>query len=395
MADTIKNNIKVAIMAESVEGTYLTPASATDFISPLSDGLEMTPAKELLERTNLNSSIGKATPRTGMKSVSVNLSVEAKASGTAGAEPEYGPLVESCFGAVRQNTTNVTTKASGNTASVLQIEDADISKFNVGDIVHVQQSGAHHVSPVTAKSTGAGTATITLLVPHPSGDFADSVVVSKFTTYLPANSGHKSLSVSKYVEDARREYAAGCKVASMNLNNFTTGQLADFGFSLEGMSYNHSLTAPSFTPSYDSALPPIVLGACVYVDGVKTPVNEVTWSLENTLAFKTSTCSENGKISSRISGRTVTGSFNPYKQDDSITNFTNFDAGTEFSLFGFMAVPTSTAGEFKDVVAFYMPKCLITEYTEADQDGMLQEALSFSATRGPDSSTNEIYLSFI
>jgi len=395
MADTIKNNIKLAIMEEVTEGTYLTPSSAAAFISPLSDGLELTPVKELLERSNLNSSIGKSKPRGGMRSVSASISVEAKAHGTAGSAPEYGPLVKAALGTSRSNTTVVTSKATGNTATVLQIEDADISKFLVGDIVLVKQSGAYHVSPVITVASGAGVAAITLLVAHPSGDMTDSVTIEKFITYLTANSGHKSISISKYVESARREYAAGCKVTSLNLNNFTTGQLADFSFSLDGMSFDHSLTAPSYTPSLNSALPPIVLGACVYVDGVKVPVNEVTLSVENSLAWKTSTCSEDGRIASRIASRSVTGSFNPYKQDDSVANFTKFDLETQFSLFGFMAVPTSTVGEVEDVVGFYMPNCMITEYTEADADGLLQENLSFSANRGITGETEELYITFI
>lgn len=395
MADTIKNKIKLAIMAESVEGTYLAPSSADAFISPLADGLEMNPAKELLERNNLNSSIGKSTPRSGMKSVSVSIAVEAKANGTAGSEPEYAPLLKAALGASRQNTTVVTTKASGNTATVLQINDADISKFTIGDLILVKQSGAYHVSPISAISTGTGTATITMLVAHPSGDITDSVTIEKFTTYYTANSGHPTLSVSKYVEDARLEQAAGCRVASMSLNNFSTGGLADFSFSLEGLSFDHSLTAPSYTPAYDSALPPIVLSAYVYQDGVALAVNEVSISLENALAYKTSTASENGKISSRITQRTVSGSINPYKQDNNIANFTKFKNDTEFSLFGYMGVPTGTAGQFKDVVAFYMPKCHINEYAETDQDGLLQESISFNATRGADGSSEELYIGII
>lgn len=382
-------------MEEVTEGTYLTPSSAVAFISPLSDGLELTPAKELLERNNLNASIGKTKPRGGMKSVTASIGVEAKAHGTAGSAPEYGPLVKATLGSRRQNTTVVTSKASGNTATVLQIEDADITKFAVGDCILVKQSGAYHVSPVVSKTTGTGTASITLLVAHPSGDMTDSVTVEKFTTYLTANTGHPSLSISKYVESARLEQAAGCKVTSMALNNFTTGQLADWSFSLEGMSFAHSLTAPSYTPSFDSALPPIVLGACVYVDSTKVPVNEVSFSVENTLGWKTSTCDSNGRIASRMTARTVTGSFNPYKQDDSISNYTKFNSETSFSLFGFMAVPTSTTGEVEDVVAFYMPNCMITELGEADQDGLLQETISFSANRGAAGDTEEIYITFI
>lgn len=395
MSDSIKNTTKVAIKEESTEGTYVAPAAAGDFISPLADGLELTSSKELLERNNLNSSIGKNAPRTGMREVTASISVEAKAHGTAGSAPEYGLLLEAALGNTRQGTSQITTKSSGNTDDTLQIEDADIADFNVGDTVLILESGAYHVSPITAKTSGAGTATITLLVAHPDGNMSADVVIEKWNTYFTANSGHPTISMTKYVEDAVREYGAGMRVTSMTLNNFSTGQLADFSFSLQGLKYNKSLTAPSYTPSYDSAQPPIVLSACVYQDGVQTPINDFTLSLENAVAFKTSTCSADGKTGSRLTQRTVSGSFNPYMQDDDISNYSNFENDTQFSIFGFMAIPTGTTGEIQDVVAFYMPNCMISELTEGDKDGMLQDNISFQATRGTDGSSEELYITTI
>lgn len=394
MSDAIKNTTKIAIEKESTEGTYTTPTSGESFVSPLSDGFEMTNSKEFLERNNLNSSIGKTTPRTGMREVSASVSVEAKANGTAGSAPEYGPLMESALGATRRSTSEVTTK-TGNADDTLQIEDADISSFKVGDMILIKESGAYHVSPITAVDTTTLSANITLLVAHPDGSMSDNVVIEKFTTYHTANSGHPTISMTKYTEDAVREYGTGLRTTGLTLNNFTTGQLADFAFSLQGLKYNKSLTAPSYTPSYDSALPPIVLSACIYQDGVKIPVNEFTFSLENSIAFKTSTCSPDGKIASRITQRTISGTFNPYTQDDDISNYSNFENNTLFSVFGYMAIPTGTDGEIKDVVAFYMPKCMISEMAESDQDGLLQDSITFQSTRGEDGSSEELYITTI
>jgi hypothetical protein len=395
MALTVKQNTKIAIEEEVTEGTYVTPAGASSFLQTLSDGTEITPSKELLERNVFNGSLGKTSPRTGTRTVSGSIPVECRAFSTAGEEPEYDKLVKAAFGARRQASTTTTTKASGNTATVLQIEDADISKFSVNDTVLVKQSGAFHVSPISAKSSGAGTATITLLIAHPSGDMADSVVIEKFTTYHVANSGHPSLSITKYVEDEVRECALGARVTSMSLENFATGQIPSLNFGFEGLDFTRTLTAPSFTPSYDSALPPIVLDARLYMDGVAVDVNEVAFTLENSLGFATSIAAENGRTSGRPVSRTVTGSFNPYKQDDSISNFTKFKENTAFSLFAYAKVPTSTAGEFGQIVAFYMPNCLITELGEADQDGLLQETVSFTASRGAAGTTDEIFFTTI
>lgn len=393
----VKNNTKVAINVEVTEGVYVAPTAGSDFLSPLADGLEFSPSQETLERNNLNSSIGKSTPRTGMKSVTGSIPVEAKASGVEGAAPEYGLLIESALGSKRQVTTSTaddTDSTTPHTTSRIYLLDSDAGKYKVGDVAHVKVSGDHHVSAIDAISDTPGDVFIDLLVPAANA-FTDGDVISAVTTYVPANSGHPTFSMTKYMEDARKETAAGCRVISMALNNFTTGQLADFSFGFEGLSWDSSLSALVITPALDDALPPIVLNACIYQDGVQIPMNSVAFSIENTLGSKTSTCSENGKISSRITERVVSGTIDPYKQDDNIDNFNRFKNNTPFSLFGSMSIPTGVDGEVQDIVAFFMPNCLVTEYAEADQDGLLQETLSFSANRGTDGTSEEIYISII
>lgn len=395
MSLTVKKNTAVAVMAESSEGTYEAPSSGSVFVQSLADGFEISPSKELLERNIFTSSVGKTSPRVGQTQVAGTLPVECRANSTEGGAPEFDLLIKSALGSRRQISSTTTTKASGNTASVLQIEDADISKFNVGDIIMVKQSGAYHVSPITAKSTGAGTATITMLVPHPSGDCTDSVVVSKSTTYIVADSGHPSLSISKYVESAVLEAAIGCKVKSMSLDNFSTGQLPAFKFGFEGLSFDRSLTAIPYTPSYQSSLPPIVLDGRAYMDGTAIEINELSFSLENKLGFESSIAASNGRVASRVTERSITGSFNPYKLDNSIANYTKYVANTAFSLFAYAKVPTGTSGEFGQVCAVYMPNCIITDLGEADSDGLLQESITFSANRGTAGTTSEIYIAFI
>lgn len=394
MALTVRKNTSVAVEIEDTEGVYKAPVAATSFVQAL-DGLEMSPTKELLERAVFTASIGKTAPRTGQFQVTGSIPTECRAHSTEGNAPEYDALMRSALGGRRQITTTTTTKATGNTGSVLQIQDADISKFAVGDIVLVKEAGGFHVSPISARTTGTGTATITLLVPKPSGSFSNSVVIARSTIYTVADSGHPSLSISKYIESAVLEQAVGCRVNSMSLEGFSTGQLPSFSFGFEGLNFASSLTAPPFTPSYDTALPPIVLDGRVYLDGSAIDVNELTLSLENTLGFASSIAAENGRTSGRATERTITGSFNPYKQDNSIANFTRFKNNTAFSLFAYAKVPTGVAGQFGQVVAIYMPNCLITELGEADQDGLLQESISFSANRGSAGTTPELYIAFI
>ena len=391
MGFTVKNNTKIAIKREVTEGTYLAPSVGTDYVLILADGLEMTPSRETLERNVLGLGLSKIVPRQGLKSVSGSLPVEMKAASVAGAEPEYGLMLESVLGKVRSGVL-VETKAAGNTASVLHIEDADIANFKVGDIVMVKEAGAFHVSPITAVVTTVGAATITLQIAA-AGAFSASVEIEAFSTYYAANEDHPAFSVSKYVENAVCEKAIGAKCVSMSVESFTTGQVASFNFGFEGLNFDRILQAPQGgTPVYDTSLTPIILDACIYQDGVEIDVNEFTLSIENTLGFIQDTC--NGKQSSRVTERTVSFTINPYKLDDSVAQFTKFNASTPFSLFVRAYNPTAVAGEKKEVVAFYMPHCVINEIGEADLDGVLQDTLSGSAN-AIDSNVSELYISFI
>lgn len=390
MGFTIKNNTKIALKKETTEGEYNAPSVGSDYVLILADGLEMTPARETLERSVLGLGLSKVVPRQGLKSVSGSLPVEMRASNVAGAEPEYGLMMESLLGKKRSSV-SVTTK-TGNTVDTLQIEDADIAKFKVGDVVMVKEAGAFHISPITTVTTGTGTATIVLDIPA-SASFSDAVVIEAFTTYYAGNDGHPAFSVSKYVEDAVCERAIGAKCVSMSLESFQTGQVASFNFGFEGLNFDRVLQAPQGgTPSYDSSLTPIILDACIYQDGQEIYVNEYTLSVENTLGFIQNTC--NGKQNSRVTARTVTGTMNPYKQNDSVAQFAKFNSSTPFSLFIRAYNPTAVVGEKKEVVAFYLPHCVINEIGESDLDGVLQDSLSFSAN-AVDTNVSELYISFI
>lgn len=389
MSIVVKKNQSWAVEIEDTEGTYKAPASANAFIQTLADGAELNRSKEVIERNIFTSSIGKTSPRTGMFKASGTLPVEARAHSSEGTAPEYDALMRSAMGARHQLASAVTT-LTGNTASVLKVTDASL--FSVGDIILVKQTGAYHVSPVSAVNTT--TDEVTLLIPAGSA-FSDNVVIAKHTTYQVADSGHPSLSISRYLEGAVLQQATGCKVNSLSMEGFAVGEIPSFSFSFEGLNFDSSMTAPPFTPSYDGQLPPITLNARVFMDGTAIDVQEVSFSLENALGFQTSVSEANGRKASFATERTITGSFNPYMRSDTIANFTKFKNGTAFSIFAYAKLDSSTAGQFSGIVAVYMPNCVITELGEADQDGLIQDSISFSADRGTSGTTSEIFIALI
>lgn len=397
MAIAVKDNTSFAVEIESTEGTYVAPTGTGSYVQVLKDGAEMTRSQELLQREIFTGSIGKTQSRLGTRSVSGAMPVELRSGETAGDNPEADALYTSALGAKKQRAV-VTTK-TGNTSTQLEIEDVDISEFSKFDIVMVKEAGSFEVTWVSEVDTTGGAANVTLgqaLSFTPS----DNVEIEAVTQYSTANSGHPSLSISKYIEDAKLEQATGCKVTSMSMDNVTTGQIASVNFGFEGLTFDSSLTANPFTPDYDNTLPPIMLRACLTQDGTEIPVNSFTLSLENTLGFVTSTCSENGRISSRVTERAITGTFNPYKNDDDLVQFNNFKCNMPYTLFLYAFNPVLDAncdftGEFSNVTAVLLTNCITTELGESDADGLLVEDVTFEATRGSAGTEEEMKIAFM
>jgi hypothetical protein len=392
----LKNTTIIGVEEEVTEGTYVAPSAATSYIQPLEDGFSLTPAKELVERTILTSSIGNPTPRVGTRTVEAALPVEFRGSGVEGGAPDFDLLLKGLLGNSRTIAAQVTSKAVAHTASQIEIEDADIGDFTVGDIIAVLEAGDHSVHAVESVDPSGGAANINI-VPARSIAPSASVVISKSQTYFPANAGHPSLSLSYYWGNEIVEHAIGTKVTSMSLDSFTTGGVASFNFGLGGLNFDRIDGAAPHTPTFDAGIPPIILNACVFQNDTQLDINEFGLSVENTLGFLTSTCSANGRISSRVTERAITGTFNPYLDDTSVAQFTNFIDNTAYSLFISAYNPSAVTGEIDlgSVVGLYLPNCITTETPVADQEGVLTDAISFQATRGDSGGTDEIFIGMV
>jgi len=391
MADVINANTTVAVEKEVTEGTLVLPSGAASFVSPLEDGVnEITiQTKEVLERGNTNTSLDKDVSRSGIRIPNGTIGFELK-SGDAEAAPEYSEFIESALGGTEAASADVATTTSHTTDT---INMADTSAFAVNEIVAVKEAGGEiiHVSPVESIVTNTS---ITLLVAYGSS-FADTVTVKKLIDYRTADSGHPSLSITKYntnsdaTSAATRETAAGCKINSMSIENWTTGQQPTITFAYEGMEYTNTVAVSSYTGTYDDALPVVALNACIYKDGVSLPMNDFTVSVENTIDPKTTTCSENGRVGLRVSNRSISGTVNPYKADDSVAEWDDWDDDTTFSLFAW-GYNATTSGNKEEVVSLFMPNCQYTEVTQASLGGLAQNAFTYMARKDSDGPTLSI-----
>lgn len=383
---------------ETTEGVYVAPAAATDFFQPNTDGMEIIPSKDWHSSNRLTNSLSTAKPRGGIKKAESKIALELRASGTEGAAPQWGILFESLLGATRANTTEITTKSSGNTTTSLAIEDADITKFAVGDIFVIKKANAYHMTAVKAITGSAGSWALTIEPACPAAP-GNAVKLSKFTTYYVADNGHPSFSNGIYWADKILQYSAGNKTKSASLSNFKTGQIAKLDFEAQAMKYGTDTAATAgFTPTYDSALSPVILNCIIYQNGTAIVVDEFSFKFDATIAQMTSTADANGTISQRQTARAISGAFAPYKDDTSVANFTAFDAETSYSVFIMAANPDpANAGQYLLGTCFgiYMPNCISKTLKVDNLNGVLRDAIGYEAHGGDNGTTKECYIGFI
>jgi len=392
MGFVVKNKSTVFVKEESTEGVYVAPAAA-DAIEVLSDGVGFEYSKEEIERNLLSSSIEISASRVGLTSVSGTVPVEFKAGSVEGEYPREKVLLKSLLGGQRQITSTTTTK-TGNTVSVLQIEDADISKFNKGDVIVVKKAGAYEARPISEVDTTTGSANITLGVDLSSAP-GDNVVISKASTFYHSENA-PTFSTTHYVGGKIKEEITGCRSVSASLESWEGGTVSNLSYTVEGLDLVQSVeTLPSLIePNFSGdALPPVILNACVWINGVKVKYNSLSLSFENTKAEILSACSSSGKAGSRFTQFVVTGEIAPYMDDDNVDRFEAFNNNDDISVFGYAYNPATNAGEIEQVVAFYIPQAKITAMPNGDEDGIMTNNISFKSYKkdGGDS----IFLSFI
>jgi len=391
----VKDDGSVFIEKEAVEGAYEAEASGSSSVGVLSDGLDFVPTKETLERNNRTSTVETVVSRTGQKSMAGSVPTEFKAGPLEGDEPETASLYEALLGG--KDLLVERTSLLGNSTTEIFLATGEELQYKKGHIVKVKQSdivGEDHVSPIVSVSSVFGLESITLLIPYGVA-FSDNVKVAKSTQFYH-KSGAPTLSITNYLGGSIREKAIGMRPVSAELSNFSTGQLPEFSFSLEGLDFDRKVGTPLFTPIYDEdngAEPPVVLCSKIYKDSTELTINSLTISISNTLGFLTSTASKSGKISSRITKMSCGFTINPYMEDNDVDLFSIFEGNGGFSIFGSSHNFGASQDIHNQVVAFYMPNCRIPEISTGDEDGILTDAINGTAHRGTGNDT--IFLAFI
>jgi hypothetical protein len=387
----VKGRTSVFATEEVTEGVYVAPASAADAVEVLDDfaGFEYT--REEITRNVLSDTIESEASRPGLPSVAGDVPVEFKAAAVEGDAPRSGKLYKALLGGVRQITSSSTTKASGNTVTELQVEDADVTKYQKNDILLVKVPGNWQVRPVLSVDATPGAAKVVLAIALDA--VANSVVIGEMTKYFHQDAA-KTLSFTSYNGGEIEDQARGVRAISAELSDWTTGQIPKWSFALEGLDLGRSVDTPDFPTDFSGEpQPPVALEACVWLNGIETDYPELSLSIENTKSDILSACAPSGKVGSRFTELAVTGSINPYMQDDNTDRFNSFNQNDDLSVFAYAFNPGVGAGEKINIVAIWLPQTKITQLATGDQDGILVDQIDFKSYRK--SGGDSVFLGFI
>ena len=385
MALITKEFTKVAVKEESTEGVYIAPTNA-DFIEITEDGIEINKTRESLERNLLDGSRTTKSVRLSNKDVEASFSVELASAELEGGAPAYAPLFES-FGFKNEGQASEDTVLVDSTTSIIKVADASLFKLN--DIIKIKATGAHHISPISA--INLSTDELTLLIPCASAPAA-GVKIAKSTLYRLDKSINKTLSITRIFDgDKVEERAVGLRTQSISLSNFSVGQIPQWAFSLLGLSFSDNVNTTSFVPAYENITPPYVHLACMYKNASKIDVSEIGLSMEQTVSKIKTTCSANGSIGSRATGKyNISATFNPYKDQEAL-GFVLDDS--TYSLFWSIFNPTNEAGtENTNACAIFIPRAKTISSALADVEGVHTD--SVSAQSVPESDAESIVIAF-
>ena len=379
-----------AVSQSAPAGTYKAPVSG-EAVQVLNDGFALNPTQDIVDRDIRTPTIEQVRGRTTTRSVSGTIPTEFRANTAEGGAPEADKLYESVFGGKRQRTSTTlqtsssqTSVQSGDRKRKFKVDSADIAQFRVGDAVRIYKQGViDFVSAVSAVDTTADHVTVVQSAPV---DIPGDSDISPCTTYFvdPNRADFRYLSVTNWLGGKNEERATGCRGTTLEISNFSTGQLPQASFGFEGLDFDRlartsqQRAAALALINYQQSLPPIILGAHVFQDDTELVLNNVGITLTNTLGFTMSTASERGKLGSRVVDFECSFTMNPYQDDENVRNFDLFRMNEAFSLFGY-AANKDAAGKLVQICTFYMPNCTVEEISTGNEDGILTDELSGKA----------------
>ena len=201
---------------------------------------------------------------------------------------------------------------------------------------------------------------------------AETIVPATSVTYKPASSSHSSLTFYVF-EDGLRYIITGARGAPTG--SLQTAQVGKLSFTFVGhFSGPTDVAVP--TPTYNSAVPPVVINAPFTIDSYAAVISKIDFDLGNEVAKPDNIAATDGYGQITITGRAVTGSIDP-----EATLVATYDWVTKWKSSAGYALTSGLIGSVAgNRYTLTMPAVVYTELGAGDREGILTREIGFSAT---------------
>lgn len=360
MALALVRKSTLAILNEATYGTMPTITAAHVLATWGSPSFNH--AYEQVQDGTVRNTLSKWGNIRGMETISGDISVPFKGSGTGGTAPDSDVLWECAVGVKNTSTAStVVTPNTGVTTTNIILTASGGAGFAVGDAVKIGSD----IAWITAKATDTLTVSPALSAIPAAGTAVKAGVHYKLSDTT------KSFAAKFWRGDITREDYTGFVVESFDID-FSTGQIPVPKFSFQGKAMLTPVAeaCPLTGISLDATTPVVARSMVVTVGATSYPVSNIALSIKNDLYRKLDVTSS-GTNEIIKTGRSVTGSFSLLYADKTVEDA--FEADTAASL----RVVCGTADG--NTFAFRILNMRYIEVPKSEDNGCYKYDISFEA----------------
>jgi len=370
---------QLAAKIEAVEGTAETLAAADAKLLVYNPKVSFDVS--MFDRNPARPSFSNIGKTPGKRTAGISYRLELRGSGAAATVPEWGKLLQACgFGVSALKSMNIGAITNG--------------PFQHGETITGGTSAAK--GRVVINTANGATAVMFVVV---SGTFVSGEVITggtstatATTSSVPATIGNEfklisdnipSLTQGSY-EDGVRKLIKGSR-GKVKLG-FKSGEPVMMDLDFQGVEAGVTDTAFLASVTYESTKPPVFMNALFSVDAYSAKIGEMDIDIGNNLAVRDDVNDVRGVMSFALTGRNVTGSFNPEMVAVATYDFhTKWFSGIE------MIIDCTIGSVAGNKFRIYVPKAQYTKVEDEDRDGLQLAKSAFclngSVTPGDDEIT--------
>jgi len=349
---------QLAAKIEAVEGAAETLAAVDARLLVYNPKVSFDIA--MFERNPARQSFSNIAKLPGKRPAGLSYRLELRGSGIAGTVPEWAKILQSCgFGVSQLKSMNIGAVTNGPfehgetiTGGTSGAKGRVVVNTANGspNIYFVAISGIFESAETITGGTSGATAT------------TSSAPVTVGNEIKPISDNIPSLTQGSY-EDGVRKLLKGCR--GKVKFGFKSGEPVLLDFDFQGVEAGVSDLSFLADVTYENTKPPVFLSALFSVDAYSARIGEMDIDVGNTLAVRDDVNDPRGILSFAITGRSVSGSFNPEMVSCAAHDFhSKWFSGAE------MVIDFSVGQTAGNKFRFYVPRAQYTKVDDEDRDGL-------------------------